>query len=94
MADVYEKEFGRRSEVIAYGAELPEEAQIEERNPLGLESGSYYLNVGRLIPDNNSELLLDGFLQVQRYLVQVSTRNRLHGKKCDVIPVGRNCPGV
>jgi glycosyltransferase involved in cell wall biosynthesis len=63
MKKVYEKEFGKKSTVIAYGANLQysnNPACIESFNLLPRE---YYLIVGRLIPDNNADLIIDGFIK-------------------------------
>lgn len=61
MRDVYLKEFKTDSKVIAYGA--PPFVATEEDVQLLFPSNSYYLIVGRLIPDNNADLIIRGFLQ-------------------------------
>lgn len=61
MRDVYLKEFKTDSKVIAYGA--PPFVATEEDVQLLFPSSSYYLIVGRLIPDNNADLIIRGFLQ-------------------------------
>lgn len=61
MADVYEREFHSPSTTIAYGANLGFSEKPELISALGLEPGGYYLVVGRLIPDNNGELVAEGF---------------------------------
>jgi len=61
MADVYRKEFGAASTVIAYGANLAESQAPERLNEFGLTPGDYYLIVGRLIPDNNADVIIRGF---------------------------------
>lgn len=63
MRQVYLKEFKKDSTVIAYGANIRYSSRPELLSTLGLIPGEYYLIVGRLIPDNNSDLLLDGFLR-------------------------------
>jgi glycosyltransferase involved in cell wall biosynthesis len=61
MHRVYLNEFKTQSQVIAYGAP-PFKGQPEEHiNALGLKKDEYYLIVGRLIPDNNAELIVTGF---------------------------------
>jgi glycosyltransferase involved in cell wall biosynthesis len=62
MQTIYRKEFGCESVVIAYGA-----AMCESKNPAaigrwGLTERGYYLVVGRLIPDNNADLIVREFL--------------------------------
>lgn len=61
MADVYRHEFGADSETIAYGANLTVLSDPHALRRFGLEEKSYYLVLGRLIPDNNGRLILDGF---------------------------------
>ncbi|MCX6121347.1 MAG: DUF1972 domain-containing protein [Ignavibacteriales bacterium] len=63
MAEIYEKEFGAASVVIAYGENLSNSQKPELLQKYGLASGDYYLIVGRLIPDNNSAIIAEGFKQ-------------------------------
>ena len=63
MREVYLKEFNTDSTVIAYGANnrfSKNEALIKKWN---LEPNNYYLIVGRLIPDNNADLIVKEFIQ-------------------------------
>jgi glycosyltransferase involved in cell wall biosynthesis len=62
MRKVYLEEFGKESTVIAYGADIryPKNPALIEQ--FGLVPGEYYLVIGRLIPDNNCDLLVEGFL--------------------------------
>ncbi|MBU3745090.1 MAG: glycosyltransferase family 1 protein, partial [Sediminibacterium sp.] len=61
MRKVYLNTFGKDSTVIAYGANIRYPQHPEKLQELQLTPDSYYLIVGRLIPDNNAELLIDGF---------------------------------
>lgn len=61
MRDVYLKEFKTDSKVIAYGA--PKFSQVTDQDKLIYPSNSYYLIVGRLIPDNNADLIISAFLK-------------------------------
>jgi glycosyltransferase involved in cell wall biosynthesis len=61
MAAVYREEFGAASDVIAYGAYPRGSAQPRLIEAFGLEPQGYYLVVGRLIPDNNADLIVKGF---------------------------------
>lgn len=63
MKRVYKREFQTKSRVIAYGAELRYSKNPKLIEKWGLEPNNYYLIVGRLIPDNNSDLILEGFLK-------------------------------
>lgn len=62
MRQVYLDLFKKDSTVIAYGATPRYSLDPSLINPFNLHPQEYYLIVGRLIPDNNSHLLLDGFL--------------------------------
>ena len=63
MKRVYKREFQTTSKVIAYGAELRYSKNPKLIEKWGLEPNNYYLIVGRLIPDNNSDIILEGFLK-------------------------------
>ena len=62
MRKVYLQEFNQDSTVIAYGANIRYSQNPSLVADLGLQPQEYYLIVGRLIPDNNADLLLEGFL--------------------------------
>lgn len=61
MRKVYLEEFHKDSTVIAYGANIryPKDGSVPAR--YGLVPQGYYLVVGRLIPDNNADLVVEGF---------------------------------
>jgi glycosyltransferase involved in cell wall biosynthesis len=61
MADIYKDLFNAQSEVIAYGAKIQYSEGTIEIEKLGLKKDEYYLIVGRLIPDNNADLIVNGF---------------------------------
>ncbi len=61
MQEVYLKEFDTRTTVIAYGAPPFKRLPEEHINTLGLKKNEYYLIVGRLIPDNNADMIVRGF---------------------------------
>ena len=62
MRQVYLQEFNTDSTVIAYGANKKFTENQSLITNLGLISQDYYLIVGRLIPDNNADLILAGYL--------------------------------
>jgi len=62
MRKVYLKVFKKESVVIAYGATIK-----KSNNPLLIDqwpitAQKYYLVVGRMIPDNNADIIVKGFL--------------------------------
>jgi glycosyltransferase involved in cell wall biosynthesis len=62
MRQVYLQKFKAESEVIAYGAPNFKERNSEALEKFSLEPYSYYLIVGRLIPDNNADFIIKEFL--------------------------------
>lgn len=63
MRRVYLEEFKADSTVIAYGANPSKGADEGLLARWGLVPQSYFLIVGRLVPDNNADLIISGFLQ-------------------------------
>lgn len=63
MERVYRREFGVDSTMIAYGATPREQVDDTRLQRWNLEKNGYYLIVGRLIPDNNADLLIREFLR-------------------------------
>ncbi len=62
MRKVYLDLFNKDSEVIAYGANIRFSKKPELIQRWGLLKSDYYLIVGRLIPDNNADIIIAGFL--------------------------------
>jgi glycosyltransferase involved in cell wall biosynthesis len=62
MQKVYEREFGAKSTVIAYGANIRESENPQLIRQWDLEPDGYYLVVGRLVPDNNADLIVREFV--------------------------------
>ena len=63
MKKIYQKKFGVNSYVIAYGSTMVKSLDKIKDNKFNLTSNSYYLIVGRLIPDNNVFLIVKGFIK-------------------------------
>ena len=63
MNKVYFEKFGKQSSVIAYGPTMIKAKDEEYLKTYSLKPKEYYLIVGRLIPDNNSKLIIDGFIK-------------------------------
>jgi glycosyltransferase involved in cell wall biosynthesis len=62
MQAIYLKEFGAQSEVITYGAETSVGANAGLLQEWNLVGSDYYLIVGRMIPDNNADIIIEGFI--------------------------------
>ena len=63
MNKVYLHKFGKKSTTIAYGSTISNRSNIDVLKKFNLKKNNYYLIVGRLIPDNNSKLIIEGFLK-------------------------------
>ena len=63
MNRIYNKEFKKNSSVIAYGSTMTSIKSYKILEKFNLNKKEYYLIVGRLIPDNNSKLIIEGFLK-------------------------------
>ncbi|HAZ23310.1 MAG TPA: glycosyl transferase [Algoriphagus sp.] len=63
MRRVYLELFNKDSKVIAYGANPKESVSQSYLEKWKLESRTYFLIVGRLVPDNNADLIIEGFLK-------------------------------
>ena len=63
MSKVYENKFSKKSNVIAYGPTMLESNNLDILEQFNLKKKEYYLIVGRLIPDNNSKLIIESFLK-------------------------------
>ncbi len=62
MKKIYYEIFGIDSKVIAYGSNEKIIYSNEYLNVLNIKPRDYYLVVGRLIPDNNADIIIKGFL--------------------------------
>jgi len=63
MQKIYKEMFACESTVIAYGANPSYSSNPEKIKKWGLEKQGYFLIVGRMVPDNNADLLVKGFIQ-------------------------------
>ena len=63
MREVYLRHFNCDSKVIAYGANVRSSKDPELIFKWNLNSNDYYLIVGRLIPDNNADIIIEGYLR-------------------------------
>ena len=63
MNKVYINKFAKKSKVIAYGPTMKNDINSKILEKFSLKKKQYYLIVGRLIPDNNSKQIIEGFLK-------------------------------
>lgn len=73
MQRIYKELFKKDSVVIAYGANIKYSRNKELIRKWNLQPNDYYLIVGRLIPDNNADIIVNEFVKssTQRKLVIV-----------------------
>lgn len=64
MKKIYLNKFNTESVVIAYGSTMIKNLKLDIHKLYNLKKNNYYLIVGRLIPDNNSLLIIENFLKV------------------------------
>ena len=62
MASIYKNSLWCKSDVIEYGANINKSDKYDLLKTYNLTPNSYYIVVGRLIPDNNADLIVDGFV--------------------------------
>lgn len=65
MTDIYQREFGVEATTIAYGADVQTSTQPDVLASYGLQPGRYVLVLGRLIPDNNADLVVRAYANVK-----------------------------
>lgn len=65
MSDIYMERYGRGSSVIAYGADIEESTNPEVLQEYGLQPGQYYFVAARLVPSNNTDVIVEAFKQVK-----------------------------
>ena len=63
MRKVYLDLFKRDSKVIAYGANIRKSKNPDLITFWNIKKREYYLVIGRLIPDNNADLIIKGFIK-------------------------------
>jgi glycosyltransferase involved in cell wall biosynthesis len=63
MQQIYLQEFGTRSACIAYGANVENSVNPAAVARYGLEPFKYYLIASRLVPENNADMIVRGFVQ-------------------------------
>jgi glycosyltransferase involved in cell wall biosynthesis len=64
MQRIYLEEFGTPNVSIPYGANIEKSENPDVVRQYGLEPGRYYLVVSRLVPENNTDLIVQGFTRV------------------------------
>src|SRR4030095_389314 len=68
IQNYYETRWGKKSEMIAYGAESARRVAPEPLERYGLAPNRYILNVSRLEPENHAHLVIKAYEKVQTEL--------------------------
>lgn len=61
IKEYLDNKYGIKSKYIAYGADLYPEYNEHDLVPYGLKRNQYFLLMARMEPENNIEMILDGF---------------------------------
>lgn len=77
MVDFYLREFGRKLEMISYGAATEDSKDVSLLEQLQVKPRNYYLVITRLIPDNNVDVIVEAFKRIRtdRQLIIVGDVN-------------------
>lgn len=85
IQDYYKSKYGRKSTLLAYGANIPQSYYESHILELGLIRDSYFLLVARMEPENNIAMAIDGYLaskwKGRKPLVVVGSPTTKHGKE-------------
>lgn len=78
----YEREFGAKSEFIAYGAECVTDFNEAVTGKYGFTKGQYFLLIARLEPENNIEMVLDAYVKsgVKCPFAVIGNKNTKYGR--------------
>lgn len=85
VMDYYKAKYGRKSALLAYGADIPHGYDKRYISEWGLEADGYFLLVARMEPENNIAMAIEGYLaskwRGRKPLVVVGKPNTPYGKR-------------
>jgi glycosyltransferase involved in cell wall biosynthesis len=83
VEEYLEKKYKIKSSYIPYGAEIVESVDENQLKLYGLVKYEYYMLVARMEPENNIDMILDGFCKTNsgKQFMVVGNINNLFGKK-------------
>jgi glycosyltransferase involved in cell wall biosynthesis len=82
IRDYLKREYGRESHFIPYGARLFDDDRLAPLESRGVRPGEYHMLIARMEPENNIEMILDGYVasgDPRPFLVVGNTTTR-HGR--------------
>ena len=82
IRDYFQRTYGVSSSLIPYGAEILEKPDATVLQKYDLEPDSYFLAISRIQSDNNTEVIIKGFLESgsTRKLLLVGSINHAYGR--------------
>lgn len=84
IQDYYKERYGKDSKFLAYGADIITAYNVDILNEFNLRRDEYYLVIARLEPENNIEMVIQGYLALQgstKPLIIVGKTNTPHAKE-------------
>ncbi len=82
IRDYTRRTYNRDSAQVAYGAETGLRADPRHLEALGLEPHRYFLAISRFVPENNLEMILEGFLKAPQVpLVLIGNLDNRYGRR-------------
>jgi glycosyltransferase involved in cell wall biosynthesis len=92
IRDHISKEYKKTSEYIAYGAEIFQNANEEKIRSFGIHPKQYYLLIARMEPENNVEMILDGYVRSGNRLpfIVIGNPGNAYGKRLLTKYAGKN----
>ena len=79
IRDHIEREYQKTAFYIPYGAEIPENFSTSVLSKFNLETNKYYLLIARMEPENNIEMIIQGYKQSEPHyplIIVGSTQNK------------------
>ena len=83
IQDYYKEKYGKESKYLPYGANIYNDYDVSLLEEYNLVADSYYLVIARLEPENNIEMVIQGYIESGRHdkeLIIVGKTNTPHGK--------------
>jgi Glycosyltransferase len=84
IQDYYKEKYKKVSTYLAYGASIHDNYKKEYLDEFSLKTNQYFLIIARLEPENNIEMIIDGYLastQKENYpLIIIGKTDTSHGK--------------
>lgn len=83
IQDYYKEKYNKESKFLPYGADIHNDYDISLLEEFKLKADSYYLIIARLEPENNIEMVIQGYIDSKKEypLIIVGKTNTPHGKE-------------